>query len=123
MSYTKRCPQCGNEISWLQKWRFTTPYATRRVRPCPHCGIRLRWSRVPWYVINGAVIGLFVILFLEIGFDITTNGSFLLLFCGVNITMAIAASFLQFEVVEPDGGKGAEATLPEHTSQYHDSDK
>ncbi len=120
---TKQCPQCGNQISWLQKWQYTTLYATRRVRPCPNCGVKLRWSRIPWYIINGGVIGLLAILFFRIRGDITTGTVFLLLYLADMIIMAIAASFLEFQAVESDDDRKAGATMQAQTPQCRDSEK
>lgn len=104
---TKQCPQCGHEISWLQKWRFASPYAARRVRPCPHCGTRLRWSRIPWYILNVAGVGFIAILLLPI-----RGSPFLLLFCALGVIAGIAAAFCRFKVMEPCDEK-AEATVPQ----------
>lgn len=58
-----RCPNCKKRISWVQKWRFTKGFGSRRASPCPHCQAVLVWSKWPWQmVIIGASLGLTGIL-------------------------------------------------------------
>lgn len=40
-----KCPQCENKINWFQKWRFNKGFCSRQDAECPHCGIKLIWSK------------------------------------------------------------------------------
>jgi hypothetical protein len=47
------CPNCGQKIGLLKRFRFSNWFGMRRSRPCPHCGQYLTWSKWPWWLING----------------------------------------------------------------------
>ena len=47
-----KCPSCNKSISWIQKWRFTKGFCSRKVAECPKCGIGLIWSKLPHRLIN-----------------------------------------------------------------------
>lgn len=57
------CPICHAYVR--RRWRFTTPWGTRRIAPCPHCGAPIRWAPLPWWGMNILMAVIFVNLVLE----------------------------------------------------------
>ena len=101
MDYYIKCPECGGEMSWTRRWELTSFYGTRRTRPCPHCGVSLRQTRLPHVTANLLLLSWIILCAFEIA-GILIIPRFLKhlvlgLFCGMMFTPLA----LKFETVEP----------------------
>ncbi len=98
------CPACKKHIFWIQKWKFTKGFCSRKTSPCPHCGIMLIWSKWPHrLIITGSclifVLSSFVLLKRDIGV-----ASWILTFIAALLVL-ISVLTLKFEIVQPDKKK------------------
>jgi len=95
------CPACKKPISWIQKWKFTKGFCSRKTSPCPHCGIMLIWSKWPHrLIITGCclifVLSSFVLFKIDIGV-----ASWILTFIAV-LLILISVLTLKFEMAQPE---------------------
>jgi len=95
------CPACKKPISWIQKWKFTKGFCSRKTSPCPHCGIMLRWSKWPYRLINtGCCLIIVHVSFQMFKIDIGV-ASLILIFIAA-LLILISALTLKFEMAQPD---------------------
>ena len=95
------CPACKKPISWIQKWKFTKGFCSRKTSPCPHCGTVLIWSKWPHRLVHTGccliiVHSSFVLFKIDIGV-----ASWILTFIAV-LLILISVLTLKFEMVQPD---------------------
>lgn len=61
------CPCCKEQINWKQRTRFWNIFRLKSA-PCPHCGIQLKWSKLPFSLmaVGGCISLVYIIpLFLK----------------------------------------------------------
>jgi hypothetical protein len=101
MPRSNECPACGKFLRGFQCWGFSTFYGTRRVRPCPHCGERLRLTRDPFVIIS-VLCPLLILITLASIADIIPRVVLAFLAIPICIAVFIAALALRLEVARPN---------------------
>jgi len=95
------CPACKKPISWIQKWKFTKGFCSRKTSPCPHCGIMLIWSKWPHrLIIIGCVLIIVYSVLMLLKKDIGI-ASLILTFMA-SLLILISVLTLKFEMAQPD---------------------
>ena len=51
------CPNCNAKFGLRQIAAYSSLWGVRRTKPCPHCGVLLRWALKPFMLMNlGSII-------------------------------------------------------------------